>query len=310
MRPVTTSHPGPMRSVEICRDLNAYSALLPNPFGRELFAATSATSLEAAMLDLVHAWRSASDSHALPGLLARSVPEGLQAFLATDRTRDLLRRALMALAERAGIVSNLPLSGMQRRALRREVDRIVPAIDREWPAAEAREVQISIEDAWQMYLTEQAFTSAIVGLEFFAFTTLYFAYESYIGQVLAAVTKREAPTSSGGFRQAIVAAFDVNAARDHWDAAPVRAARIVRNAHVHRADRLRANEVQDVAVLVPCAGDVPLVTAIQTRRLVDELRPRVLSFTAIALAMLGERPGPTPAHGSAARVLTDVAPHD
>ncbi|MCE9636434.1 MAG: hypothetical protein K8T90_12080 [Planctomycetes bacterium] len=283
---------GPKRTVEICHDLDAYAALLPNPFGRELFAATNATSLDAPMLDLVHAWRSASDSHALPGLLARSVPEGLHAFLKTDRTRDLLRRALMALAERAGIVSNLPLNGMQRRALRREVDRIVPAIEREWPAAEAREVQISIEEAWQMYLTEQAFKSAIVGLEFFAFTTLYFAYETYIAQVLRVVTKHEPPTNANGFRESIVAAFDVAAARDHWDAAPVRAARIVRNAHVHRADRLRANEIQDVEVLVPCAGDVPLVTAIQTRRLVDELRPRVLTFTAITLAKLGETPRP------------------
>ncbi len=274
---------GPSRRVRIEHDLSCYSSILTSERRRALFEAAGDGRLERPIFDLVSGWARASDAHVLPDVVTVAATSSVQAHLAPHLQPTEIETLLNAIVDRATARGATKFTASQRRALAAAAHADVAKFKNAKGAID----DWSREKAWRDLLREHAFKSAIVGLEFFAFTTLYFSYETYLAEVAALLTGKW-PRPSPRIRKALADELGEGVAGSVWDDDRIVAARIVRDAHVHRADRLTATEVVDVEKFVPCDSVFALVTARETHLLTEELLPRVLTTTEAVRRKLGE----------------------
>ena len=228
-----------------------------------------------AMFDLLSTWRSASDAHALPALLARSIPDALDGFIAAKVPTGMLAAVIDSLVNETQASTQEVITHEQRQALKRIAGKKL----KQFEEKKAEIPRLRVEEAWAMYLKESAFRSAIVGLEFYAFTALYFAYECYLARVVEVVKPTSMPENTRAIRDGLVHLFGEQFAFECFNVDSVAAARSIRNAHVHCGDRLEPDDVAIVTRFVDCEGGFPLVSAFDTRRLTDDLFDRVLRIT-------------------------------
>lgn len=164
-------------------------------------------------------------------------------------------------------------------------------VRQEEAAPDSPGMKVAIKHTWQGLLEIPTFTMGLAASEAQAYTSLYFGYEHFLGQVVEVATG-DWPETTGEVGDGIKTAFGDRLYASCWTDRQVEAARHARDAFAHRGGRTQSHDVlgkggkvrrkatSHYADLLHVEGDTIRVAAFHTRDLYAVLFDRVLQIVA------------------------------
>lgn len=222
-----------VRRILIDPNLSSYEKFFDHNWSKDVFAAVKGSQLEGAADRLVFSWRSANGAHILPWLTIK---------LLTRLTLGLNDGNQLSSASYAGqfvreVVNKLEgkmdchLNVDQRLALGRAIKTIEHDAREAVKSAGKKDQSEEMDRYWHFLLQQSEFQFCILGIQSITYSSLYFAYEDFLQNV---VRTRE-PTydsKSKSLGRALSEIFDKSFCDSCWEG-EVELARLVRNALVH-----------------------------------------------------------------------------
>lgn len=280
--------------------LELYDVLMQDPQGKTLLDSGRGLQVEKAVADLALSWRRTDYARTLPHILVTTIP-GVAANAAGATSDSVPARIIGAL------LSNM--EGRLDRGSLRQIEIAVKKMHTKLRRGKRRiledELRLLAETqavAWRSMLQMHPFQLALAASEAQAYSTLYFAYESFLGAVME-VRTGDWPETTGAVGDAIRDKLGSRLHNRCWADRRIEAARHARDALAHRDGRVQKSDLLSksgkirrkatahFSDLLHVIGDRIIISATDTRSLYGLLYERVLEVIG---AQRAHEAAPTP----------------
>ncbi|MFO0969520.1 MAG: hypothetical protein U0793_28515 [Gemmataceae bacterium] len=267
-------------------DFDHYQGFFDHDWAKRMNAAAEGTPLAQIVLDLLAAWKAASNTHRLPWLAIHFFEAFAKGFCGT---REPITRTCMAVvAER--LPREMPgLRNMQRQEMGKVLDRISEQVlavpEKAIGEFVAGKLWGSLLSAPQHY----EFTSSIWASQRLCYGALYYGYEDFMVRIYRVVTvqPKYRMRRANEFADDLAQTF-TRELSDYCTGGEVNIARLVRNALAHHGGRITEELKAEKHGVWVENGELQIVAA-DTHALFALLSQRAIRMTTEALARLSQQ---------------------